>query len=110
MEELLSLSCVFVFLYEIENCSLHVCEELCWNFDGDCIDVVCFFFSGKMAIFTMFILLIRQHGRSFYLLRSFSISFFRDLKLLSYRSCLFRVISRYFLLFVAVLKGALNIY
>jgi hypothetical protein len=33
---------------------------------------------GKMAIFTMLTLPIHEHGRSFYLLRSSSISFFRD--------------------------------
>jgi hypothetical protein len=33
----------FVFLYVIENCSLHAYEELCWDFDGDCIESVdCF--------------------------------------------------------------------
>jgi hypothetical protein len=26
---------VFVFPYDIENFSFHVCEELCWNLDGD---------------------------------------------------------------------------
>jgi hypothetical protein len=46
-----------------------------------------------------------EHGRSFSLLKS-SISFFRDLKFLSYRSCtcLVRVAPRYFLLFVAIVK------
>jgi hypothetical protein len=30
-----------VFLYEvIECCSFKVCKELCWNFDGDCIESV----------------------------------------------------------------------
>ena len=33
----------FSFPYEDENCSLHVCKELCWNFHGDCIESVdCF--------------------------------------------------------------------
>ena len=33
----------FDFPYEIKNCSFHVCEELCWNFDEDCIESVdCF--------------------------------------------------------------------
>jgi hypothetical protein len=36
---------------------------------------------GKMAIITMLMLPIHEHGRSFHLLRSF-ISFFRDLKFL----------------------------
>ena len=40
---LLLLSCFFLFLYEVENCSFKVCKELCWNFDGDCIESVdCF--------------------------------------------------------------------
>jgi hypothetical protein len=29
----------FVSPYEIENSSFHVFEELCWNFEGDYIDV-----------------------------------------------------------------------
>jgi hypothetical protein len=33
----------FLFLYEDENCSFHVCEELCCNFDSDCIESVDFF-------------------------------------------------------------------
>jgi len=37
---------------------------------------------GKMAIFTIFILPIHEHGRSFDLLRSSSISLFRGLKFL----------------------------
>jgi hypothetical protein len=28
------------FPYEIKNCSFYVCEELCWNFVGDCIESV----------------------------------------------------------------------
>jgi hypothetical protein len=33
----------FVISDEFENCSFHVCEDLCWNFDGDCIEsVYCF--------------------------------------------------------------------
>jgi hypothetical protein len=41
---------------------------------------------GKMAIFTMLILTIHEHGRSFHFLRYFSIYFFKYLKFLSYRS------------------------
>jgi len=48
----------FVIPYEVENCSFYLCEELSWNFDGDCIvSVYCF---GKIAIFTMLILLINE--------------------------------------------------
>ena len=41
---------------------------------------------GKIAIFTIMILPIHEHGRSFHLLRSSLNSFFRDLKFLLYRS------------------------
>jgi hypothetical protein len=48
---------------------------------------------GKVDIFTMLILLIHEHERSFHPLRSF----YRDLMFLSYRSftCLVRVTPRY---------------
>jgi hypothetical protein len=60
-----------------------------------------------IAIFTLLILPIYKHGRSFHLLRSSSISFFRDLKLLSFKSftCLVRDTIRYFILFVTIVKG-----
>jgi hypothetical protein len=41
----------FVFPYEIKNLSFHVCEELCWNFDG--ITLILYIAFGKMIIFTM---------------------------------------------------------
>ncbi|KAL1777615.1 short transient receptor potential channel 4 isoform X1, partial [Sigmodon hispidus] len=41
---------------------------------------------GRMAIFTMLILPIQEHGRAFHFLISSSISFFNDLKFLSNRS------------------------
>ena len=61
----------------------------------------------KVTIFSILILPIHEHGRSFHLLRSSSISFFRDLKFLMYRSftCLVRVTQSYFILFVTILKG-----
>jgi len=64
-----------------------------------------------MAIFTISILPIHEHGRSFYLLRSSLIFFFRDLKFLPYRSftCLVRVIPRYFILFVTIVKGVISL-
>lgn len=35
----------FLFLFEIENCSLKIFEELCWNDDRDCLESVhCFEF------------------------------------------------------------------
>jgi hypothetical protein len=57
---------------------------------------------SKMAIFTILVLSIHEHGRSFHLLRSSLISFLRHLKFLSCSSftCLVRVTPRYFILFV----------
>ena len=65
---------------------------------------------SRIAIFTVMILLIRDHGRSFLLLRSSSISLFRDLKFLSYRSftSLVRVTPRYFILFMTIVKGVVS--
>ena len=76
-----------------------------WDFHGDCIEsVYCFWQDGYFYYIN---LAIHEHGTSFHLLRSSSISFFKDLKFLSYKSftCLVRVISRYFILFVAIVKG-----
>ena len=33
----------FAFPDEFENCSFHVFEELCWDFYGDCIEIVDYF-------------------------------------------------------------------
>ena len=53
----------------------------------------------------------KEHGRCFYFLLSSSISFFKALKLLSNRSftCLVRVTPRYFMLFVAMVKGDVSL-
>ena len=68
---------LFVFPYETEYCSFKVCEELCWDFDGECIESPdCF---DRIANFTMLILSIQEHGRSFHFLVSSSIYFFKDL-------------------------------
>jgi hypothetical protein len=66
---------------------------------------------GKMAIFTILILPIHKHGRSFHLLRSSSISFFRHQKFLSYRSftCLVRITPRYFTLFVTIVNSVVSL-
>jgi hypothetical protein len=58
----------------------------------------------------MLILSIHEHRRSLHFLRS-SISFLRDLKLLSFRSftCLVRVTPGYFILFVAIMKGVVSL-
>ena len=62
-----------------------------------------------MATFVILILPIHELGRSFYLLRS--ISFFRDLKFLSYRTftCLVRDTPRYVILFVTIVKGVISL-
>ena len=59
------------------------------------VSVDCF---HQDLVFTILILPIQEYGRSFHLLRSSSISFFRDLKFLSYRSftCLVRVTPKIF--------------
>jgi hypothetical protein len=59
----------------------------------------------------MVILQIHDHGRSLHFLRSSSISFLRDLKLLSYRSftCLVRVSPIYFILFFAIGKEVVSL-
>ena len=66
---------------------------------------------GKIAIFTMLILPIHEHGRSFHLLRSSLISFFKDLKFLSYRyfTSSVRVTPRYFILFATIVKGVVSL-
>jgi hypothetical protein len=71
---------------------------------------ICRSFS-KMAIFTILILPIHEHRRSFHLLRFSSISFFRDLKFLSCKSftSLVRVTPRYSRLFVTIVKGVVSL-
>ena len=66
---------------------------------------------GRTAIFTMLILPIQEQGRSFHFLVSSSISFFKNLKFLSSRSftSLVRVTPRYFMLFVAIVKGDVSL-
>ena len=73
-----------------------------WGFHWICILIL-----ARWPFLTILILPIHEHGRSFHLLIYSLISFFKDLKLLSYRSftCLVRVIPRYSILFVAILKG-----
>jgi hypothetical protein len=100
--------CLFVCFdspNEFENCSFYLCEELSPNFDRDCTESIdCFV---KMTIFTILILPIHKHGRSFHLLRFSSVSLFRDLKFLSHITftCLVRVTPRCFILFVTIVKG-----
>ena len=64
---------------------------------------------GNLIIFTMLILPINE--RSFHLMRSSSISFFRNSMFLTYRSftCMIGVTQRYFMLFVTVVKGVVSL-
>ena len=52
----------FVFPDESENCSFRVYEELCWDFDGDCIESIDSVVFGRMDIFTMLILPVYEMG------------------------------------------------
>jgi hypothetical protein len=58
----------------------------------------------------MLILHIHEHRDSFHPLKS-SIIFFRDLKFLSYRyfACLVRVIPRYLILYMAIVKEGVSL-
>ena len=78
---------IIVFSMSVKNC-VGICMGIALNL---------YIAFGKMIIFIMLILWIYEHGRSFHLLMS-SVSFFRDLKFLSYLSfnCLIRVTSRQF--------------
>ena len=66
---------------------------------------------GNIAIFSLLILLFHEHGRSFLLLMSSFISFFRYIKLQSYRSftCFVTLIPMNFILFVAIVKNAISL-
>jgi hypothetical protein len=102
----------FVIPDEFANCPFYLNEELICNFDGDCIESADHFQQDSHFFKTILILSIHEHGRSFHLLRFTLISFFRDLKFLSYRSftSLVRVTPRYFILFVTIVKGVHPVY
>jgi hypothetical protein len=98
----------FVIPVEFANFPFYLDEELSWNFDGDCIESVdCFW---QDSHFSILILPIHEHKRSLHLLRS-SISFFRDLKFLSYKyfTSLVRLTPRYFILFVTIVKSVVSL-
>lgn len=93
-----------LFLNEAENCIFKVCEEFCWDFDGDCPECLQIAF-GRLATFTMLILSIHGHGRSFTLLIASSIYVFKDWRFLSFKSftCLVRII------FKDIMKGVVSL-
>ena len=53
--------CFLVIPYEVEDCSFHFCEELSWVILKGIMSNLRIAF-GKMAIFTMLILLIHEMG------------------------------------------------
>jgi hypothetical protein len=69
-----SYSGLFVFSYEVEYCSFKVCKELSGILMEIALNLLIAFV--RMYIFTMLVLPIHEHGRSFYLWISSSISFF----------------------------------
>lgn len=83
-----------------ENCLFKIFEELCWNFDSDCIKSIDYF--GKMMIFFYCVnpMSIGDHSIIWY----FLIYFF---KVLLYKSfaCLVSVTPKYLILFGAIVKG-----
>ena len=90
-----TISWIFVIPNDFAYCSFYLYKELSLNIDGEGMESELTF--GKIDIFTkLFGTPIYGHGRSFHLLR-ISISFFRDMKFLSYRTltCFFRVTPRY---------------
>ena len=92
--------CTFLFL---------ILWRIEMEFWRDCIEFVeCFW---QDCHFTILTLPTHEHGRSFHLLRSSLISFFRDLKFLSYRSftCLVRCTPRYLTLFMSIVKGVISL-
>jgi hypothetical protein len=73
---------LLVFPCEVVYCPFNVYKELCWKFGENCI--VSSDYLGKMGIFTMLMLPIHEHGRSFYFpISSFiSVFFFKDIFIL----------------------------
>ena len=76
----------FLFFHvKLIICSFKFCEELCWDFDGDCPESIDYF--CRIAIFfSVLIFPTQEHERLFHFLVSSSISFFKDLKFLPNRS------------------------
>jgi hypothetical protein len=68
--------CVFVFLYEAENCHFQSMDFYVTNLMGIAWNLEISF--DRLAIFVGFIVMMHEHRRHFLL--HFSISFFNDLK------------------------------
>lgn len=51
VENCFGLPGLFVFPYEVENCSFYVYEELCLNFDGNCtVSIGCFLVRWPLSL------------------------------------------------------------
>ena len=77
----------------------------------NCVGILMGIAFGRITIFIILILPIQEYGRSFHFLVSSSISFTKDLKFLPNRSftSFVSVTPRYFMLFVAIVKGDLSL-
>ena len=64
---------------------------------------------GRIVIFIVWILPIQEHGRSFHFLEFSSISFFKELMSNRSFTSLVSVASRYFTLFVTIVKGDVSL-
>ena len=85
---------------------LRIVQEFWWGLYWTCRWFFC-----RMAIFTILILSIHEHVKSFPLLIPSSIYFFSDWKMLSFKSliCWVRVVLRYFILSKATVKGVASL-
>lgn len=94
---------------KVLHCPFKVCNGLSSNFDGNCTESVHCFWCG--AHFYHVNPTSPRVWEIFHLLTHSSISFFNDLKFLLYRSftLLVRVIPRYFMLFVSIVKCVFSI-
>lgn len=79
---------LFCFNFHMNLIFFNFYEEFCWNFGGDCIESVNWFWQENF-IFTIGNLPILEHGWPFHLLVSSSISFFCVLKILFLNSRMF---------------------
>lgn len=78
-----------IFKCEVENCPCKVCDKFCFCFMEIILNLQIAI--GKMGCFTVFLLLICEHGTAFHLLLSSSILVAAILKVLSFKSFIFLV-------------------
>lgn len=78
-----------IFKCEVENCPYKVCDKFCFCFMEIILNLQIAI--GKIGCFTVFLLLICEHGTAFHLLLSSSILVAAILKILSFKSFTFLV-------------------